>query len=125
MENVLLAVPSSGPGGMDAEVNAHFGHCDVYTIVKIEDGKITDTKVIPSLPHGDCLAPVKFLADQGVKALISGGMGMRPLSGFQQNGIDVFHGQGKNSVSEAVNALIAGELPVFPAAAACTGCGDH
>lgn len=123
--NITVAVPSKGPGGMDASLDAHFGHCDVYTIAKIADGKIEETKVIPSLPHGDCLAPVQFLADNGVKALISGGMGMRPLAAFQQTGITVYFGGDMNSVKDALSSLIDGTLPVFPEAAACTGCGEH
>lgn len=128
MNSLVVAVPSCNPGGMDAEVSGHFGHCDVYTVVEIMDGKVTDSKVIPSLPHGDCLAPISFLADKGVQALISGGMGMRPLAGFQQSGINVYYGQEKSYVKDAVEAFIAGELPAFPAARACggsSGCGGH
>ncbi|MDR2869417.1 MAG: dinitrogenase iron-molybdenum cofactor biosynthesis protein [Deferribacteraceae bacterium] len=128
MNNLIVAVPSCNPGGMDAEVSSHFCHCDVYTIVEIADGKIAESKVIPSLPHGNCLAPISFLADKGVQALISGGMGMRPLAGFQQSGVAVFYGKEMTSVKQAIAALMADELPLFPAAAACGGsgsCGGH
>ena len=36
----LLAVPSCMPGGLDAQMGMHFGHCDIYTIVEIEDNAI-------------------------------------------------------------------------------------
>ena len=35
------------------------------------------------------MVPVDLLAKRGVKILIAGGMGMRPLMGFNQVGIDV------------------------------------
>jgi predicted Fe-Mo cluster-binding NifX family protein len=38
--NSIVAVPSELPGGLDAGVNAHFGHCEVYTLVIINDHKI-------------------------------------------------------------------------------------
>ena len=28
---IRIAIPSVQPGGLDAEVGAHFGHCDLYT----------------------------------------------------------------------------------------------
>ena len=75
----LVAVPSENPGGLDAPLGAHFGHCAMYTLINVEDAQIKDVKVIPNMPHeqGGCMAPVNYLSDNGVKALIAGGMGMR------------------------------------------------
>ena len=33
-----IAIPSVLPGGLEAQVGAHFGHCDCYTLVDVEDG---------------------------------------------------------------------------------------
>lgn len=54
-----IAIPSALPGGLEARVGAHFGHCDCYTIVDVEDGVIARTDVIASCAHehGGCLAP--------------------------------------------------------------------
>ncbi|MFA7426293.1 MAG: NifB/NifX family molybdenum-iron cluster-binding protein, partial [Desulfosarcinaceae bacterium] len=111
--NTIVAIPSSNPGGLEATVGAHFGHCDLYTLVAVEEGQVKDIKVIPNMPHqqGGCMAPVQYLADQGAKALIAGGMGLRPLMGFQQVGIDVYYGGNARSVGEAVDAFVAGRLP--------------
>ena len=38
--STVVAVPSAMPGGLDAQMGMHFGHCDIYTIVEIEDNKI-------------------------------------------------------------------------------------
>ena len=63
--NVLVAVPSENPGGLDAPLGAHFGHCDMYTLVNVEDAEIKDVKVIPNVPHqqGGCMAPVNYLSE--------------------------------------------------------------
>ena len=41
MSTSTLAIPSALPGGLEAGMGMHFGHCDIYTIVQIEDGAIT------------------------------------------------------------------------------------
>ena len=89
MSTSTLAIPSALPGGLEAGMGMHFGHCDIYTIVQIEDGAIKSVGTLPNVPHqqGGCLAPVQHLASHGVTALLAGGMGMRPLMGFQQAGV--------------------------------------
>lgn len=123
----LVALPSNAPGGMDAGLGAHFGHCDLYTLIEVEDGQIKDTKVVPNVPHqqGGCMAPVQYLAGHGVKVLIAGGMGMRPLMGFNQVGIDVYFGGESTTVDEAVQALLQGSLPRFTQQFTCGGGGGQ
>ena len=36
MSTSTLAIPSALPGGLEAGMGMHFGHCDIYTIVQIE-----------------------------------------------------------------------------------------
>lgn len=121
--NTLVALPSVAPGGMDASLDAHFGHCDLYTVVEIENGKVKDVRTLPNVPHqqGGCMAPVNHLAQNDVKVLIAGGMGMRPLMGFNQVGIDVYHGNGSATVSAAIQAFIEGSLPRFSQEFTCGG----
>jgi len=127
MINTVIAVPSEQPGGMDAPLGAHFGHCDMYTLISVEDSRISDVQVVPNIAHqqGGCMAPVQYLADKGVKQLIAGGMGLRPLMGFQQVDIDVFHSGGIGTVGEAVNALVDGKLSQFGQDNTCGGCAGH
>ena len=35
MSTSTLAIPSALPGGLEAGMGMHFGHCDIYTIVQI------------------------------------------------------------------------------------------
>lgn len=123
MDKFIVAIPSTLPGGLEAQIGEHFGHCEIYTLVEIGDAKVLSVTTLPNVPHehGGCMAPVNYLAGNGVKALIAGGMGMRPLMGFKQMGIDVFHGGGVESVAGAVQALIAGELQRFSTESTCGG----
>ena len=125
MKSTIIAIPSSHPGGLDAALGAHFGHCDLYTLVKIADGGVQEIRTLPNVPHqqGGCMAPVNHLAQNGVQVLIAGGMGMRPLMGFNQMGIDVLYGGGAQTVGEAVDALLDGTLQRFTQEFTCGGGG--
>lgn len=119
----IVAVPSSHPGGFDAPLGLHFGHCDLYTLVTVTDGAVSRVDLIANVPHqqGGCMAPVQYLADKGASVLIAGGMGLRPLMGFNQVGIEVFFGNGAQTVGEAVNAFVEGKLPRFGQEHTCGG----
>lgn len=123
MEKKRIAVPSAHPGGLEAEVGAHFGHCDLYTIIDVEGDLVKEVSTLPNVPHvqGGCMAPVNHLAQNGVTTLIAGGMGMRPLMGFNQVGIDVFYGAGAPNVGIAVDALLKGSLIRFTPDQTCGG----
>lgn len=48
-----------------------------------------------------------------IPSTLPGGMGMRPLMGFSQVCIQVYHGGEAGCVKEAVGALLAGKLARF------------
>ena len=123
MEKKIVAIPSALPGGLEAGMGMHFGHCEIYTIVDIEDGKVTAIRTLPPIAHqqGGCLAPVNYLAGEGVNVLLAGGMGMRPLMGFNQVGVQVYYSGNYPTVGDAVQAFIEGKLPVFGPENSCGG----
>lgn len=132
-DDFIVAVPSEAPGGLEARTSGHFGHCDVFTLVTIEDGKIGEVSLQQNVGHeqGGCMAPVTLLASRNVKALIAGGMGMRPLAGFGSVGIQVFFNNGLDRVGDVVGAFASGQLPRFSQNNVCGGggnpggCGGH
>ena len=123
MSTSTLAIPSALPGGLEAGMGMHFGHCDIYTIVQIEDGAIKSVDTLPNVPHqqGGCLAPVNYLAGEGVNVLLAGGMGMRPLMGFNQAGVEVYYAGNFPTVGQSVQAFIEGKLPAFTPEHSCGG----
>ena len=112
MKNGRIAIPSNGQGGLDATRSGHFGHCDVFTCFDVENGEIKNISVIENQGHaqGGCMVPVNLLASHNVDALIVGGIGMRPLMGFNQAGIDVYHDSEHAEIKPVVEDLIAGKL---------------
>ncbi len=122
-ERIVLAVPSVGEGGMDVERSGHFGRCDCFTVVDIVDGAVAGVRIVANPPHveGGCLTPVNLLAGEGVNALVVAGIGGRPLAGFNDAGIVVYFDNERPLVSDAVAALIAGEVEVIDPGYVCGG----
>jgi len=128
---MIIAVPCEAPGGLDAGFSAHFGHAPAYTLVELSDGQARELRVIANQGHapGGCLGPVTMLKQAGVEALVAGGMGARPLAGFQQSGITVYFGGNAGTVAQAVEFLAQGKALPFSPAQVCGGgqggCGQH
>ncbi len=89
-------------------VSAHFGRCPSFTIVDMEDGKVTGQKTIDNPGHQPGLIP-QFLHEQGVQCIIAGGMGMRATGFFAEYGIQTIVGI-QGTIGEVVGQLQAGTL---------------
>ena len=125
MQHGRIAVPSLDAGGLDGKRAGHFGHCDVFTLVDVKEGEITKVTTIPNQTHvqGGCMVPVNLLASHNVNSLIVGGIGMRPLMGFRQVGIDVYYDAVRPEIKSVVDDLIAGNLPLIGDNQVCGGGG--
>lgn len=118
-----IAVPSDGEGGLDGNRAGHFGHCDVFTLVDVEDGEIKNVTILQNKEHvqGGCMVPVQLLADNKVNQLIVGGIGMRPLMGFRQVGIEVFYDGERRDIRPVVEDMILGRLHMIQENQVCGG----
>lgn len=125
MENGRIAIPSNGQGGLDGARAGHFGHCDTFTFVDVEEGQIIKVTTLQNQEHvqGGCMVPVNLLSDNKVNALVVGGIGMRPLMGFRQVGIDVYHDAERTDIKPVVEDMIAGKLPEISNDQVCGGGG--
>ena len=127
MENGKIAIPSNGEGGLDGTRAVHFGHCDVFTLVDVENGEIKEVSILQNQEHaqGGCMVPVNLLSDNSVNALIVGGIGLRPLMGFKQVGINVYHDDQRTEIEPVVKDLIAGKLQEISNDQVCGGGGGQ
>jgi predicted Fe-Mo cluster-binding NifX family protein len=125
MEKGRIAIPSIADGGLEGKRAGHFGHCDTFTLVDVRDGAIETVSTLANQTHvqGGCMVPVNLLANNQVNALIVGGIGMRPLMGFRQVGIDVYHDDQRPDIKSVVEDLIAGKLPMIQDNQICGGGG--
>jgi FKBP-type peptidyl-prolyl cis-trans isomerase 2/predicted Fe-Mo cluster-binding NifX family protein len=128
---MLIAIPSDTTDGLDAAISEHFGHCAAFTLVTVDDNGIGEVRVLENSGHeeGGCMAPVTLLKQSGVEVLLAGGMGGRPLAGFQQVGIKVHFKEDSSTVKEAVELFVSGGCRAFGEAQTCSGgqggCGGH
>jgi predicted Fe-Mo cluster-binding NifX family protein len=72
-------------------VSEHFGRCPSFTIIDIEDGRVTSTKVLENPGHQPGAIP-RFLHEKGVNCIVAGGMGMRARGFFDEAGIQAILG---------------------------------
>ena len=126
MQKTLVAIPSCGSGGLGAEISEHFGHCDIFTVVEIESGNVTKVEAVPGISNqqGGCMDPVNLLAIRGVNILIAEGVGMRPLAGLNQLGIDVYNSGDALQVGQAIQAFLNGNMKKFSSDSSCASHDD-
>jgi len=100
------AVPVTSGG-----VSSHFGHCEQFAIIDIDENskKITKSQMVTPPPHEPGVFPA-WLAQQGVNVIISGGMGARAQMLFQQNKISVVTGSMEINPEKAVLSHVSGSL---------------
>jgi len=127
MKRGRIAIPSNGNGGLDGQRSGHFGHCDVFTFVDVENGEIQEVSTIQNQAHvqGGCMVPVNLLSGHKVNVLIVGGIGMRPLMGFKQVGIKVYYDAERQDIRPVVEDLIAGKLEMIDDSQVCGGGGGN
>jgi predicted Fe-Mo cluster-binding NifX family protein len=123
-DRIVLAVPSSGDGGIQGQRCEHFGTCERFTIAEIVDGEVGDVRVIDNVPHeeGGCLQPVELLVTQGVTAVIVAAIGPKSAQSLQLAGIKVYFDDQLPYVAQAVGSVRTGRAKLMDAGDACTGC---
>ncbi len=102
--NLKIAIPT-----LNGELTAHFGHCEKFAVVHVEDNKIINEEWLTPPIHQPGVYP-RFLADQGVKVIIAGGMGQQAQNLFAQNNIDVYMGVQNGSPKQLVENYLGNQL---------------
>ena len=88
---------------------AHFGHCEKFAIVEVENDNIINIKELTPPEHVPGLYP-RWVAGFGVTDVIAGGMGQQAINLFNQQGINAFVGAPLKSATELTKEFISGNL---------------
>jgi predicted Fe-Mo cluster-binding NifX family protein len=99
-------------------VSGHFGKCENFTIVDVENSNVKDKKVISTIGNQHGLLP-SFLASHDVNVVIAGGMGEGARNNLISNNIEIISGISGN-IDEAISAYLSGNLESTDA-----GCSGH
>lgn len=88
---------------------SHFGHCQQFAIVTVENSVITEINEQTPPEHVPGLYP-KWVAAFGVTDVIAGGMGQKAISLFNEQNINAFVGAPQLSAELLVKDFIADKL---------------
>ena len=108
VDRTKIAIPCAGEASLQARVSSHFGRCDCYAVVTLEDREVKAVEQVSNGAHSDCASPVRALAEKGVSLMLVEAMGMRPYLAFKELGIEVRCGI-TGTVAEAVESYLKGE----------------
>lgn len=110
----------------DGVIDNHFGHCEFYTILTInEENRIVNTETIPSPQGCGCKSNIasKFEED-GVTLMLAGNMGAGALQKLSAHGIEVIRGC-SGPIMEVANAYLEGKLEDSGVGCQHHGDGEH
>jgi len=102
--NTKIAIPIA-----QGRLSVHFGHCEQFAVISIEDNKIVREEILNPPDHFPGSYP-NFLANQGVKEVIAGGIGGKAVDIFRANGITVHTGAQPKSLHELADDFIQEQL---------------
>jgi predicted Fe-Mo cluster-binding NifX family protein len=95
-----IAVPTS-----QGVLDGHFGHCQQFAMVTVENKEIKGITYLDSPPHQPGLLP-GWLAERGATDVIAGGMGQRAISLFNERGVNVFVGAPSMTPEDVVKGFL-------------------
>ena len=93
----------------DGKLTAHFGHCQEFAMIDVEEKQIKKKEILVPPPHEPGVLP-KWLHELGTNVIIAGGMGNRALTLFEQNGIHVVTGAPSLVPEELVQSYLDNSL---------------
>ncbi len=89
----------------NGKLTAHFGHCQEFAFVEVEDNQILKKETLVPPPHEPGVLP-SWLHQLGTNVVIAGGMGQRAISLFGEKGIKVVTGAPTLKPEELVNSYL-------------------
>ena len=92
------------------QVSGHFGRCERFLLVDIEDGQVQGREEMPCPAHQPGALP-RLMVDKGVDVVVCGGLGPRAQEMLADWGVQVLAGVSA-SVEEAIAGLTSGTLAV-------------
>ena len=97
-----IAIPT-----LDGKLCAHFGHCETFSFAEVD----LNTKEILSITTGAPEEGVScqsagWIAEQGAKIVLAGGMGGRPMMMLEQAGVEVISGCPELPIEEIVRLFL-------------------
>lgn len=118
---VIIAVPSSGLGGLNEMVSARFGRCASFTFITVENNEIKEVKTMPN-PASDAMGgagihAAQVVANNKADGLIVGFIGPNAAQSLGVLNIKMYQAPDKQlTVKEAMDLYLKGNLQTISSA---------
>lgn len=106
-----VAISADNSDGLDSVVSPHFGRCPYFVLVDLEGQEVKAVQSIAN-PHYGNHQPGQvpgFIHSQGANVMLTGGMGRRAITFFQQYSIEAATGA-SGTVRHALEQYLGGML---------------
>ncbi len=107
-----IAIATDDNMGVDAVLSHHFGRCPYYIVVDVDDKEIKNVEAVKNPfydSHGQVGEVPTFIQSLGADVIISGGMGPKAISFFQQLGIQALTGA-SGIVGDVIKNYMSGQI---------------
>ena len=98
--NKRIAIPMA-----TGKLSAHFGHCEAFAFVDVQDKKIVKVTSFDPPEHQPGTYP-RWVAAQGATDVLAGGMGPQAITLFNEAGVNVFVGAPIKTAEELVEDFL-------------------
>ncbi len=116
-----LVFPTNENMGYLSKRGAHFGKAKFYTVITLDNKKISDVEVVENAGHsGACSGAVTNIMALNPDALIVSGIGANPAKGFYEAGLDVYFDKESKKVQDSIEMFIDGKLTKLQNEGTCT-----
>jgi predicted Fe-Mo cluster-binding NifX family protein len=122
VDSLRVVYPTDENMGYLSKRGAHFGKAKFYTVVTLEDKKITDVEVLENPGHagGACGSAVSNIMALNPDALVVSGIGASPAQGFAKAGLDVYYDSESPTVEKSIEKLLKNELKKISGQGTCS-----
>lgn len=91
------------------EISGHFGHCEYFKVLTVENGKISKEEKIDNVENHQPGVIPTLLKENDINIVIAGGIGQKAIQFFNNWGIDVIPGI-TGSVDTAIQMYLDGTI---------------
>ena len=118
-----IAVSADNNNGLDSVVSPHFGRCPYFVLVDMEGQDVTAINAVNNPYYGNHRPGQVpgFIDSHGVNVMLTGGMGRRAITFFEQFGIQPLTGAA-GTVRQSLERYLGGALE---GAAPCRESVEH
>ena len=111
----IIAIPSTGNGGLNDQMSPRFGRCASFTFVEVQNDEIKAVKTVPNpaanAMGGAGVQATQIIGNNGANIVIVGFLGPNASNGLNSLNIKILQAPNKAmTIKEVMNLYIEGKL---------------